>query len=231
MLLFDMRFWMFVGPAFLIALWAQMRMRSTFARFSKINSRSGYSGADAARAILQGAGLDVPVEPIPGTLTDHYDPRSRKLRLSEPVYEGRSLASLGVAAHEAGHAVQHASGYAPMALRSAFVPVASLGSQAAMPLFFVGLVLGGARGMPFGHLLMTIGILIFAAVVFFQIVTLPVEMNASRRAIALLTSQGIVSDEEAVGARKVLTAAALTYVAAALQGMLTLLYMISRSRR
>ncbi len=231
MLLFDPRFWLFVGPAFLVALWAQMRMRSTFARFSKINSRSGYSGADAARAILQGAGLDVPVEPVPGTLTDHYDPRSRKLRLSEPVYEGRSLASLGVAAHEAGHAVQHASGYAPMALRSAFVPVASLGSRAAMPLFFVGLLLGGARGMPFGHTLMTVGIAIFAAVVFFQIVTLPVEMNASRRAIALLTSQGIVSDEEAVGARKVLTAAALTYLAAALQGILTLLYMFSRSRR
>jgi len=231
MLLFDPLFWIIVGPAFLVAMWAQVRVKSTFARYSKVPARSGMSGASAARAILRGAGLGVEVEPVGGQLTDHYDPRKRKLRLSEGVYGSNSLAALGVAAHEAGHAIQHSVGYAPMAIRSFFVPVASIGSHAAMPLFFIGMFIGGARGMPFGQLLMTIGIIVFAAVVVFQLVTLPVEINASRRAMALLTSQGIVGDDEAPAARKVLTAAALTYVAAALMAVLQLVYMILRSRR
>ncbi len=230
LLMYHPLFWVMVGPAFLIALWAQYRVKSTFAKYSRVPSRSGMSGARAARAILRGEGLDVEVEPVPGELTDHYDPRSKTLRLSEPVYGGTSLASLGVAAHEAGHAIQHARGYAPMALRSAIVPVASLGSTLAMPLFIVGLIVM-RFGPALGSTIMSIAIIAFAAGVLFQIVTLPVEFNASRRAIGLLTTQGIVTDEEAVGAKRVLSAAALTYVAAALQMVMMLLYFIMRSRR
>ena len=230
LLMYHPLFWVMVGPAFLIALWAQYRVKSTFAKYSRVPSRSGMSGARAARAILRGEGLDVEVEPVPGELTDHYDPRSKTLRLSEPVYGGTSLASLGVAAHEAGHAIQHARGYAPMALRSAIVPVASLGSTLAMPLFIVGLIVM-RFGPALGQTIMSIAIIAFAAGVLFQIVTLPVEFNASRRAIGLLTTQGIVTDEEAVGAKRVLSAAALTYVAAALQMVMMLLYFIMRSRR
>jgi hypothetical protein len=224
-------FWVMVGPAFLIAMWAQYRVKSTFAKYSRVPARSGMSGARAAQAIIRAEGLDVTIEPIPGQLTDHYDPRTKTLRLSEQVYGGTSLAALGIAAHEAGHAIQHARGYAPMAIRSAIVPVASLGSSMAMPLFFIGLFFGGGGRTPFGAYMMMAGIVIFAAVVVFQLVTLPVEFNASSRAVALLTTQGIVTDDEAAGAKKVLSAAALTYVAAALQSIMTLLYMIMRSRR
>ena len=229
-MIFDVRYFLFLAPALLLALWAQAKVKSTFARYARVAPRSGQSGASAARAILQGAGLDVAVEPVPGQLTDHYDPRTKTLRLSEPVYGGRSLAALGVAAHEAGHAIQHATHYAPMALRGLVFPVASLGSKAAMPLFFIGLILGGTRGLPLGGLLMTVGILVFSAVVAFQLITLPVEFNASRRAIGLLTSRGIIAEDEVKGARAVLSAAALTYVAGALQGIMTLLYMLSRRR-
>ncbi|MHC4252960.1 MAG: zinc metallopeptidase [Planctomycetota bacterium] len=245
MMWFDPRYLIFVGPAIILAIWAQAKVSSTFARYSRVPSRSGYSGADAARAILRGAGLDpslagpssgssgptqgVRIEAIPGRLSDHYDPRSRTLRLSQEVYGGTNLAALGVAAHEAGHAVQHAVGYAPMKLRSAFVPVASFGNHAWYLMFIAGMLLS-YRGIPWAPTLITVAIIAFTAVVVFQLVTLPVEFNASRRAIALLTSQGIVSQEEAAGAKKVLSAAALTYVAAALQGILTLLYLLSRRR-
>jgi len=247
--MFDPMFWVIVGPAFLLAIWAQAKVSSTFARYSRVAARSGMSGAEAARAILQGAGLDVEVggsgwgrpgrgavriEAIGGRLSDHYDPRTRTLRLSEGVYAGRNLAALGVAAHEAAHAIQHATSYAPMALRTAFVPLAMLGSQAAMPLLIFGMLLGGLKGLPLGATLMMAGIIAFAAAVAFQVITLPVELNASRRAIALLSSQGIVTSDEASHARKVLTAAALTYIAAALQGLLTLVYylaLFSRQRR
>ena len=234
-LFYDGTFWLFVGPALLLALWAEFRVSATFARYSRVAPRSGLSGAEAARHVLHASGLAVPVEPVPGSLTDHYDPRSRRLRLSEKVYAGRSLAALGVAAHEAGHALQHATGYAPMALRSAFVPVAALGSRAAPILFIIGLAMNGFAVIPgtAGTALMTVGIIALAAAVALQVVTLPVEVNASRRAMALLTSQGIVTPDEAVHARKVLTAAALTYVAAALVGIMQLLYYVSlvRGRR
>lgn len=222
-MLFDPRFLIFVGPALLIALWAQMRVKTTFAKFSKVAARSGYSGAQAARAILHASGLEVDVQPVHGHLTDHYDPRHRALKLSEPVYGGRSLAALGVAAHEAGHAVQHAVGYAPMAIRNMIVPVATLGSHAAWLLFIIGLFASHP-------MLINLGILLFSGVVAFYVITLPVEINASRRALALLNSQGILAQDEVPGARSVLTAAALTYVAAALQAILTLLYMLSRRR-
>jgi hypothetical protein len=224
-MIFDPLYLILVGPAFLIALIAQAKVSSTFARFSKMASRSGYSGAQAARAILHGAGLELPVEPVPGRLTDHYDPRSRTLRLSETVYGSRSLAALGVAAHEAGHAIQHATGYAPMKLRTAVVPLAALGSHAWIWLFIIGLIMGSAGGV-----LIQAAIILFSAVVFFQIVTLPVEFNASRRAVALLTSQGIVAQDEVRAAKKVLNAAALTYVAAVLQSIMILVYMLARSR-
>ncbi|MHC4250798.1 MAG: zinc metallopeptidase [Planctomycetota bacterium] len=230
LLMFNPLFWIMVGPAFLIALWAQYRVKSTFAKYSRVPSRSGMSGARAAQAIIRAEGLDVTIEPVPGELTDHYDPRSKTLRLSEPVYGGTSLAALGIAAHEAGHAIQHARRYAPMAIRSAIVPVASLGSNLAMPLFIVGLILM-RFGPALGQTLMSIAIIAFAVAVVFQIVTLPVEFNASKRAVALLTTQGIVTDDEAMGAKRVLSAAALTYVAAALQMVMTLLYLILRSRR
>jgi hypothetical protein len=228
--MFDPTWLLYALPGLLIALWAQAKVSSTFARYSKVAARSGCSGAQAAHRIMQGAGLEIDIEPVPGKLTDHYDPRKRRLHLSEPVYGGRSLAALGVAAHEAGHAIQHKTGYAPMALRQGIYPVVGLGSRAAMPLFFLGLILGGTRGLPFGQTLMTAGIFLFIGVLVFQIVTLPVEFNASRRALRLLVSEGIVAQDEVPAAKKVLSAAALTYVAAVLQSLLILLYMLSRRR-
>lgn len=227
--MFDPRYLLYALPGLLIALWAQAKVKSTFARYSKVASRSGYSGAQAAHRIMRGAGLDIDIEPVPGRLTDHYDPRKKVLRLSEPVYGGSSLASLGIAAHEAGHAIQHRTGYAPMALRQGIYPVVGLGSHLAMPLFFFGLIFG-TRGLPFGQTLMTVGLLLFIGIVVFRIITLPVEFNASRRALKLLVSEGIVAPDEVTAARKVLSAAALTYVAAALQAILILLYMLSRRR-
>lgn len=218
-----------VGPAFLIALWAMAKMRAAFARFSKVPSASGISGAQAARAILHSVGLEVDVEPVPGSLTDHYDPRKRVLKLSEPVYSGRSIAALGIAAHEAGHAIQHARGYVPLVARNFAFPLVALGSRMAMPLFMIGLLFSWA-GSVFGPTLILVGIIAFSAVVIFQLVTLPVELNASKRALVLLTRQGMITQEEAGPVRKVLNAAALTYVAAAIQAILTLVYMILRSR-
>lgn len=232
MIWFDPYYMLFVGiPGLLIALWAQAKVRGTFARYSKVISTSGRTGAEAARAVLDANGLhDIGVEATPGALSDHYDPRARVLRLSEPVYGSRSLAALGVAAHEAGHAIQHSVGYVPMRLRAGILPVVALGSKLWMPLAFFSLFMGGPGSM-LGQKLIAAAILLLAAVVAFQVVTLPVEYNASRRAAALLTSTGIVTESEAEGAKKVLNAAALTYVAAALQGILTLLYLVSRRRR
>ncbi|MFH0965090.1 MAG: zinc metallopeptidase [Planctomycetota bacterium] len=213
-------------PAMLIAIWAQVRMQSTFARYARVASASGYTGARAARRILDAAGAtDVDIQPVPGTLTDHYDPRSRVLALSQDVYAGRSLSSLGVAAHEAGHALQHSFGYLPLGIRSGLVPVAKLGYGLAFVLFFIGFFF---RSMA----LMNVGIYLFVGYVAFTLVTLPVEFNASKRAIALLTDQGIVSQAEAVHARKVLRAAALTYVAAALTAIMLLLrFLVLRGSR
>lgn len=229
---FDPLYLVVMLPALLIALWAQWRVRSAFARGSQLMLRSGLRGIEVARAVLDANGLyDVPVEHIPGELTDHYDPRQRVLRLSTPVYGGTSAAAAGVAAHEAGHALQHARGYVPIRLRNAILPVAALGGNLALPMFFFGLLFTG-RGAVGMSWLMTAGILLFSGFVAFHIVTLPVEVNASRRALTALTEAGVFrSEEEIESARSVLTAAALTYVAGALQAVLTLLYMIARSRR
>lgn len=207
-------------PAIILAVYAQFKVQSTFRRYSEIRSSTGYTGGQAAAALLQRQGItDVKIEPVHGMLADHYDPRTKVLRLSEQVYGSDSLAALGVAAHETGHAVQHRVGYAPLALRSAIVPVAQYGTTAAWILFMLGLVLARPG-------LMDLGILLFLGYVIFAIVTLPVEFNASARAVELLQGQGMVLPQEAQGVRAVLNAAALTYVAAAAVAVLNLVRLI-----
>lgn len=198
-------------PAIILAVYAQAKVQSTFQRYSRLRASSGMTGAQVARALLDKNNLyDVSVEIVPGHLTDHYDPRTKKLRLSPEVYHGTSLAALGVAAHETGHAAQHAQEYIPLNLRNALFPVASFGSNLAFPLFFIGLLFG--RG---GTWLMDLGILLFLFAVLFQVITLPVEFNASKRALGMLESEGyLLRGQEVAGARKVLSAAALTYLAA-----------------
>lgn len=222
----DSTYLMFVLPAMLLAFWAQFKVNSTYEKFSKVQNHRGITGAEVAVKILNLHGIyNVRVEHISGKLTDHFDPRSNVIRLSDGVYSGTSVAALGVAAHETGHAVQHAKGYAPIKLRNAIVPVASLGSNLAVPLAIFGLILS----MP---VLIDAGIILFTAVVAFQFVTLPVEFNASRRAISVLDSQGILYGDELKGAKKVLSAAALTYVAAAAVALGNLLRLLAlRGRR
>lgn len=204
----------------LLSLAASARLKGTFAVYRKVRSASGLTGAEAAQRILRSAGIfDVQVVPIQGSLTDHYDPRTRKVCLSEDIYGKTSLAAVGVAAHECGHAIQHATNYAPLNFRSAIVPVANLGSTLSWPLFLLGLV------MSLRPLVMA-GILLFSLAVLFQLVTLPVEINASSRALKMLGSTGILGPDETSGARKVLTAAALTYVAALASSILQLLRLI-----
>lgn len=214
-------------PAILLSIYAQYKISSSYKRYSKIRSLSGLTGAQTARAILNTNGLyDVRVEPIQGRLSDHYDPRTRVINLSEDVYQGSSLSSVAVAAHETGHALQHASGYFPMTLRSSFVPVANLGSMAGPILIMAGLFI------PSYGWLLDFGILAFTFAVIFQIITLPVEYNASNRALVLLQEGNMLGSEEVRGARSVLNAAALTYVAAALAAVLQLarFILISRGR-
>ena len=218
--------WLVVLPAFFFALWAQIQVQSAYQRNARLQARSGLTGAQAARRLLDEAGLsNVGVELGRGQLTDHYDPRQQVVRLSPHVYQSSSLAALGIAAHETGHALQHAEGYLPLAFRNNLFPVASLGSQLAFPLFILGLIFRGA-------LLMEIGIMLFGFAVLFQLITLPVEFNASRRAIALLDSRGFVTAAELGPTREVLRAAALTYVAAAAVSITQLLRLLMlRERR
>lgn len=204
-------------PAILLSLYAQFKINSAYANYSRVRSRSGYTGAQAARAILQNNGLyDVRVEAILGRLSDHYDPRTRVVSLSEDVYHGSSLAAVAVAAHETGHAMQHARGYFPLQLRAAFVPVANFGSGLGPILILIGFFL------PAFKFLLQIGILAFSLAVLFQLITLPVEFNASSRALVQLQEGRMLAADEVRGARKVLKAAALTYVAAALAAVLQL---------
>jgi len=213
-------------PALLLSIYAQGKVSSTFNRYLKVRSSNGYTGAQVARSILDANGLNnVPIQLIKGHLSDHYDPRNGVLRLSNAVYNGSSIASLGVAAHEVGHAIQHDTGYTPLAIRNSIAPIASFGSQASWFLFLIGLFFGLSN-------LMTIGIWFFLAVVIFQLITLPVEFNASRRAIALLQSNSFVTSNEIRPAKKVLSAAALTYVAATVTAITQLLrLMILRGNR
>lgn len=220
MIHFDPVFFIFVGPAFLLGLWAQFRVKSTFAKASK--QAASLSGAAAARHLLDAAGLqNVNIEQVPGHLSDHYDPRHKVLRLSQAVYNARSLAAVGIAAHEAGHAIQDQVRYAPLVLRNAAVPAASIGSNAAIFMLIGGVIFSLEP-------LIWLGIIAFSIGVVFQIVNLPVEFDASARAKTLLVERGIVPAHEMGPINKVLNAAALTYVAATLQAVMTLLYYIMR---
>lgn len=217
---FDPLYFILIGPFFLLGLWAQYRVKSTFAQAHEVPAN--LTGAAAARHILDSAGLyDVGIEQTPGMLSDHYDPRHNVLRLSQDVYHGRTQAAVGIAAHEAGHAIQKARHYAPLVIRNLAVPVASFGSTSA-----IWMVIGGAivQIQP----LITIGIALFAAVVCFQLINLPVEFNASSRAKQQLVELGIVPQQQMVYVNKVLNAAALTYVAATLQAVATLVYLVMR---
>ena len=201
---------------------ASARVNGTYRKYARVRSMRGMTGAEAAQRILQQNGIyDVKVEHIRGNLTDHYNPSTKVLRLSDSVYGSNSVAAIGVAAHECGHAVQHQRGYAPLKFRTALVPVANIGSRIGLPLVVLGVILGGA-----GSVMVQIGIWIFSAAVLFQIVTLPVEFNASNRAMQMLTQYGILGEQEVRQVRKVLGAAALTYVAAAASSILQLLRLI-----
>ena len=206
--------------AFLISALVSVKMNATFSKYSKVRSYCGMTGAQAAQRILSSAGIyDVRIEHVSGKLTDHYDPSNKVLRLSDAVYGNTSIAAIGVAAHEWGHAVQHARNYVPLSVRSAIVPVANFGSQLSWPLFLAGLIFS------FRPLLM-IGILLFCAALLFQIVTLPVEFNASARALRMLDETGIMGKQEIRGTKKVLRAAAMTYVAAVIGSLLQLLRLL-----
>ncbi len=207
-------------PAVLITMYAQMKVSSTFNHYSQVPSHRGMTGADVARYILNQNGLyDIPIERVSGQLSDHYDPQSRVVRLSTDVYGSSSLAALGVAAHEVGHAIQHDTGYLPLYIRNTVIPVTQIGSYAAIPLFMLGLFMGSES-------LARLGVLLFGAIVFFQLVTLPVEFNASSRALATLGGEGFLDATELKGTSKGLKAAALTYVAAALMAVLQLLRLV-----
>jgi len=213
-------------PALALGIYAKVKVSSSFSHYSQIPSARGLTGAQGARQMLDAVGLrDVGIEVAGGRLSDHYDPRSRTLTLSPDVGNSASLAALGVAAHEAGHAMQHAEGYAPFRIRSGLVPVANLGSNLGFILFFVGLFFFR------NSLMINIGIVLYAAAVLFTVVTLPVELNASRRAMTELSNRNILVADELTGAKKVLNAAALTYVAAALMAILQLVRLILISRR
>lgn len=206
--------------AFLISALVSAKMNATFSKYSKVRSYCGMTGAQAAQRILSSAGIyDVRIEHVSGKLTDHYDPSNKVLRLSDAIYGNTSIAAIGVAAHECGHAVQHAKNYVPLSVRSAIVPVANFGSQLSWPLFLAGLIFS------FRPLLM-IGILLFCAALLFQIVTLPVEFNASARALRMLDETGIMGRQEIRGTKKVLRAAAMTYVAAVIGSLLQLLRLL-----
>jgi Zn-dependent membrane protease YugP len=212
---------LFIIPALLLSIYAQFKVKSTFNRYSRVRSSRGLSGAEAANTILRRNGLStVSVEPIRGSLTDHYDPTVKTLRLSETVYGSNSISAIGVAAHEVGHAIQHQQQYGPLALRHKLVPVTNFASSASFPILLVGYFINSLD-------LVMIGILLFSAVVLFHVVTLPVELNASNRAVMQLSDAGIISSNEVPMVKKVLGAAALTYLAATLSAIANLLYYLA----
>ncbi|MDP2743957.1 MAG: zinc metallopeptidase [Dehalococcoidia bacterium] len=223
---FDPMWLLFMAPAFIFMLYAQAKVKSAYNKYSRVPNARGMSGAQAAQSLLRASGLNhVKVEATKGKLTDHYDPRGKVLRLSEGVYSSTSVAAMGIVAHEVGHAVQDGAGYAPMRVRSALVPAANLGSTLGWIFVMVGLVLS-AMGSGFGLNVAWLGVLLFAAAVLFTLVTLPVEFNASSRALQMLRGNGLIVAQEYDGARAVLSAAALTYVAAMLQAVSQLLYFV-----
>jgi Zn-dependent membrane protease YugP len=210
-------------PAMIFAFWAQWKVQHTYGKWSRVRAAAGVTGRDMARAIMTRNGVsDVKVEEVGGVLSDHYDPRAKAVRLSHPIFAGDSVSSIAVAAHEVGHVLQHANGFVPLQLRSALAPVVGIGSMAAFPLFMIGFFFAsGGLGW-----LMDLGILFFSGAVLFHLVTLPVEFDASRRALAQLTTHGAIAPQEVEGAKKVLDAAALTYLAAAAMAALQLLRLV-----
>lgn len=208
-------------PALLLAMWAQFRVKSAYSRFGAIPSRRGVTASQVARSLLDRFGLsNVPVGRVPGNLTDHYDPRDKSLSLSDTVYNSTSIAAIGVAAHEVGHAIQDKDKYAPLAIRNAIVPAVGIGSNLAIPLFFIGLFLRG-------EFLMNLGIVLFLGVIVFHVVTLPVEFDASSRALRVLGDTGLLGMDEVSGAKTVLNAAALTYVAATIMAFAQLIRLLA----
>lgn len=226
-------------PAMIFAFWAQINVQTTFSRFKQVRNRRGLTAADVARRILDANGLNyVQIQRVSGELTDHYDPRAQVVRLSDSVYDSTSVAAIGVAAHEVGHACQHAEDYVPLRIRSAIIPMTRIGSMLAMPVFILGLLFAqiSLYGNMVGDVFMMLGILLFSLSTLFQLVTLPTEFNASARALKTLESYGILDGDELVGARSTLRAAALTYVAALASSLASLLRLLlifggSRSRR
>ena len=222
-MIFDPMYFLFIVPGLALSIWASARVKSTFNKYSKVRSLRGFTGAEAAQELLRGAGItDVRIVRSHGVLSDHYNPITKTLALSEPVYNSDSIAAVGVATHEAGHAIQHARHYAPLWVRSALVPTANIGSSIGYFVMLIGLFMASAN-------MVLVGAVLFSAVLLFQIVTLPVEFNASNRAKALVVGHGIVTLQERQGIDKVLNAAALTYVAAAVSTLLTLLYFLWRA--
>lgn len=222
---FDTTYLFLVLPCVILSIWASLNVKNTFKKYSKSFSASGLTGAQAAQRVLQANGVtNVRIERVNGHLTDHYDPRSNLIRLSDQVYGNTSIAAIGVACHEAGHAVQHATGYAPIKLRSAIIPVTNIGSRLAMPLILLGILFSYLGN--FSYTLVYIGIGCFALTLLFELVTLPVEFNASSRAIQAIDKQNILSEDELKGAKKTLQAAALTYIAAAAVSLAQLLRLI-----
>jgi hypothetical protein len=222
---FNPLYWLFAIPGLLLGIWAQIKLHHAYGKYSQVPVESGMTGAEAAREILDRAGLNnVPVGEVPGRLSDHYDPAKRALFLSSDIFHGQTVAAVGVAAHEAGHALQHQAAYGLFNVRMALVPVTQFASMAYMGIFFVGLFLGLVK------VVLPIIIVIFAVMTLFQLVTLPVEYDASRRAKEQLFRLGLVHEQERAGVSKVLDAAALTYVAALVSSMLTLLYYITLAR-
>lgn len=211
--------WILLVPAVILSLWAQANVNGTFKKYSQVYNRFGYTGAEVARRILDMNGLySVKIEHVRGELTDHFDPKANVVRLSDATYNSKSVGAIGVAAHEVGHAVQYATGYSPIRLRNAIVPAVNICNMLSIPILILGLFLS--------YTLVDLGIILFSATVIFQLVTLPVEFNASNRAIKTLEGQNLLTAEETAGAKKVLNAAALTYVAAAVSAIMSLLRII-----
>ena len=222
-MIFDPTYFLFIIPGLVLSIWASVRVKSAFNKYSQVRSMRGFTGAEAAQELLRGAGItEVRIVRSQGVLSDHYNPVTKTLALSESVYGSNSIAAVGVATHEAGHAIQHARHYAPLWVRSALVPTASIGSSLGYFVMLIGLFIASTN-------MVLVGAVLFSAVLLFQIVTLPVEFNASSRAKALVVEHGIVTMAERKGVDKVLNAAALTYVAAAVSTLLTLLYFLWRS--
>lgn len=230
---FDFYYVVLVLPTVILALIAQAAVKSTFSKYTNVYNRSGMTGKDVAEMILRNAGIyDVQVRPVSGSLTDNYNPSNKTLNLSESVYGVSSIGAAGVAAHECGHAIQHAYGYLPLKIRNAIIPATNIGSKLSMPLIIVGVLLSGytsyavGAGIGLGYKIIYLGILLYGLSVLFQVITVPVEFNASRRALTILKDSGMLAQDEISGARKVLSAAAMTYVAAMAQSLASMLRLI-----